>query len=108
LDGIISTSVESLSQVLANVRRLCAEQEAIVAQRAAPNPSPPKRARREGRQGSGSDDEYAALFQEEAPVAAIRDELDQYLLVADPSVKPKDLLKWWKEKVQSKYKCTFF
>lgn len=93
LEGVVF-----ILQVLATVRKHRDEQRAIVArksrQAAALNPPPSKRAREET---SDSEDEYAVLIDSDAP--SPMDEVDRYLLMADPSVKAKDLLAWWKEKV---------
>ncbi|XP_052127958.1 zinc finger protein 618-like [Frankliniella occidentalis] len=93
---------EDREKVKARVRELCVEQEAVMRRRGpipgtdAPAPPPAKRRRR--RCSSDDDDEYESVLG--GTQSSIADEVDLYVVLAtcSPTVRSKDLLKWWKEK----------
>lgn len=92
---------------MAEVRKLCKEQETCLARRGKgpaappppPSPSPAKRSRRERRKESDEDEEYDSLLPNSDSPLPKRDEVDTYLLMQDPTVKSDDILRWWKERV---------
>ncbi|XP_034238513.1 uncharacterized protein LOC117643631 isoform X2 [Thrips palmi] len=92
------------TEVLAEVRRLCEVQAACIARRkgvtvtatGADQPSPSKRRRRIRRKDS--DDEYDSLVPDDQEQQQIADEVGQYLLMQDVTVRSSNVLQWWKAK----------
>ncbi|KAK3920029.1 Putative AC9 transposase [Frankliniella fusca] len=98
-----SLSDEVRQEVHANVRRLCAEQSEILARRRGndrqePQPGVAPPAKRQ-RQESDSDDEYSSVLAQWTVTPTVRDELDTYLSIADPTLKSSVLLTWWKNRL---------